>query len=277
MRAWSFVACLALVGLHACSSSYVTRDQVAAGGAEAGADAGADAGDDTGAEPGEAAPGETGSPFDAGPCTPVSVQALPQRGGSACAQDASSCAPGDMSGYIPRWVPPLPGLPHAGACTASQIADAYDQCLSSSTGNCSQWQTGNPACAACLMTPASANQFGAMFVDGTASYVNLGACVALSEPCNAACGQAVQADRLCTLTACSPTRTGCSASAAYEACVTAADEAPCGCTGFGNVATACLNALTSAPTVHASYALCGLAASDFEGRFTAVATFLCGP
>jgi hypothetical protein len=246
------------------------------GGGDAAVDAGQDAGDDVPGEGGDGA-------FDAGPCTAVSVPALPQRGGPACPNDASTCFPGDMTGFIPRWVPPVPGMPHLGACTAKQISDALAQCLGSTSNatGCSTWKSQNPACSACVMTASNASQFGAVIVFGVELLVNLGACVALAEPCNEACGEAVQADRLCSVTACDPNQgpcavTGAASAATYNACFSAADTT-CGCTSFGTAATQCLGALASTPSAHPAATLCGLNVSDFDSRFTAVATFLCGP
>jgi malic enzyme len=121
-----------------------------------------------------------------------------------------------------------------------------------------------------------------VIVSGTEDLVNLGACVTLAEPCNAACGEAVQADRLCSFAACDPTQGPClvtstASLAAFNACESEADTTCGACSGFGNAATQCLDALVADSSKHAAATLCGLGSSDFNSRYTAVASFLCGP
>jgi hypothetical protein len=250
----------------ACSSSYVTRD---AGFDEGGLDAGIDAAPDAG---------------DAGSCVPVSVQTVPQHGGSACPLDGSACFPGDVTTFSPRWVPPVSGAPHAGVCTPMQIADALADCFGSTESNaaCNTWKatTANLTCYGCLTTDVGASRYGALLSAGAYSQLNFAGCIALAEPCNQPCATSILADFECNLTACNPSNGPCAvtdqASLSREnACVAAAD-ATCGCAGFGG-AVQCFGELQAVPMAHPAVALCALGSSDFNAGYTAVSTFMCGP
>jgi hypothetical protein len=162
---------------------------------------------------------------------------------------------------------------HLHVCTATQIAGYYTQCQSSTatTTGCSAWDSANTACHSCLYSTYTASRWGALVAGPSGNaYVNVGGCIALAEPCNAACGQALAAVEGCDDVAC-----GTCASATYNACLSSADT--CGaCLGF-DTASACRSSLMSSE--HPAFADCwGSATSPtFQQLYTNVATFMCGP
>jgi hypothetical protein len=182
-----------------------------------------------------------------------------------------------MTAYKPSWVPPLG--PHAGKCTAQQTSAFYDACLgpNGSGSACNAWTTAaaNTACDACLETQHTASGFGALVEAGGIVYANIPGCVALVEPCNQPCAQAVQALVQCDLGACDPV-SACTSQTAYDACRTAAENGTCACGSFVAPAN-CLGAVATAG--HPAFAAClgSQTSGDFQTVFAAVATTICGP
>jgi len=219
---------------------------------------------------------------DAERCVPVHVTSLPAHGGAACPADGSACFPGDVTSFSPHWVPPVSGAPHAGACTSSQIAAAYDACYRTGATlmGCDDWAAVNPACTACLVAPSPAS-YGAIIYAGGYGQMNFAGCIALDEPCNQPCDAAFLADRECELEACTSAGGGCTdASVAdIQSCEGTADLT-CGCKGY-YASQECYLELVSHPSSHPAAGLCDLADvynfAHFELAFTAVATFMCGP
>jgi len=259
-------------GHDAASSGGSGGDSSGGGGPEGG---GADAAGDGGAG---SSGGHEGGPVDSGGgnCTAVTVTpAEPTSGGAACSP-SGTCYPHDVTTFTPAWVPPLG--PHAGKCTAQQIGDFYTECLGTGASGsaCATWTTAsaNTACDACLETQHTASAFGALVEYSGIVYANLPGCVAIVEPCNQACAQAVQALTLCDLGACNPA-TYCPSQSAYDTCRTAAESGTCACDAFAASAN-CMASIAAAG--HPAYATCfGSQTSDFQTTFTAVATVICGP
>jgi hypothetical protein len=230
--------------------------------------------------------GEAGT--EASSCVAVTTPSLPTHGGSACTSpDGTTCFPSDVSTFAPTWVPPPMGTPHAAVCTTMAVAASYMACYgtgSTSTG-CSAWVTANATCATCLFSDAGASQYGAAIIEGASSangytYPNLAGCIALAEPCNKGCAEAVLADDLCGFAACSIMSGGpCATSSETDvaACLASSDSTPdCSCGGYIDYQM-CLGALLADPPAHPAVGLCALAQTDFETSYETIADFMCGP
>jgi hypothetical protein len=274
-RRWTLAATAALAALVAlaavaCSSSYIIAD---AGGT--GSDAAVDEVSPQTGDAGEA--GDVGS--ESAACVPVPVQPPPPaHGGAACPSDASACFPGDVTSFTGAWVPPI--APHANACTAKQITDAYDACLNGGTAaGCASFISANAGCWSCLDSSPTASSYAGGINLGAEYLVNTPGCVALAEPCNQPCAAAFQASVLCdNLKACNPTTGPCAVTTgasqtAYDNCTAAASS--CGCSGF-SASGQCLQLLMDEPDAHPAVATCGLA-GGFQQRYNAIAAFICGP
>jgi hypothetical protein len=211
-----------------------------------------------------------------GKCTPVSVTPPPSHGGAACQQGPSpTCWPHDVSRFTSSWVPPLGA--HLGQCTATQISGFYFACLApgSTTAGCDAWQTNaaNTTCLGCLYTGSSAAAYGVLIGYSLGSLVfvevNQAGCIALAEPCNLPCAQAMQAETECSNAACS---SYCATLSSYDTCATESDS--CGCSGYATSA-ACQTQITG--TQHPAESTCDLNGVSFQAIYNATATFMCGP
>jgi hypothetical protein len=189
-----------------------------------------------------ATPPAQGEPPDNPPTTPTPFDA----GG---APQAQSCVPGDVPTFAPLWRPP-PG-PQVGACTSTQVSAALAACFSAgSTGqDCQSWaQAGAEAaaCLDCLVGPVTSRAWGpVVYVNdlGGAAFANVGGCVALADPTQTPCGQAIQAAFECEMAAClalcpMPQTASQMTTDALTACFRAADGA--GCSSYAAAASACV-------------------------------------
>ena len=242
-----------LASAFACSSDYITSD---GGGTDGSSDVVADT--------------STCTPIDAGP--------IPAHGGAACVVDAAgACSPAAETAFFPAPLPATPSpTPFPGTCSAMQIDQFYNDCITGSASACSAYIGANSQCFKCLFTQSSASSWGPFIgVNGTFFFLfNLAGCISLIDPCNSSCVQALGALSECTIQACT-SGVGCDDAGVPEvsACTTTAAS----CTSCGDYATAamaCGNDLIQAgdPAVIA----CGIGAST-ELQIKAIATVMCGP
>jgi len=117
-----------------------------------------------------------------------------------------TCAPADMSGFVPAVHPPA-RIP--GACTQAQI-DAYLKCIGDASGSpsspaCTQMsQPESAACVACILTPASKSAYGPLIQLMGTIELNVAGCVSLAtnDPSGGGCGGIMQGARECLEDAC---------------------------------------------------------------------------
>jgi hypothetical protein len=131
---------------------------------------------------------------------------------------ASSCRPGDVQTYVPSAYRPATAA-WQGVCVAVAGQDAgspiqlfYDACLGpgASKDACTTFTQTYPACAACILTPATADQYGPVIgysgvAQGYGGFVqpNVAGCIELTDPSKGlSCAKAVQALSGCELEAC---------------------------------------------------------------------------
>jgi hypothetical protein len=207
-------------------------------------------------------------------CTAVSVAPIPPNGGASCPQGTSAtCWPQDETFFSPTWVPPLGA--HLNECTPAQVSGFYTACLdapTSTTTTCNAWtqSAANTTCFGCLYTDSTAARYGALIAYSQAVVINTAGCIALAEPCNTQCAQAISALSACEDNACGSTL--CPDYASYSTCASEADS----CTACGGYATAanCSSSITGA--THPAAAACNVAATTAQAAYTSVATFMCG-
>lgn len=211
---------------------------------------------------------------DSGACVEVPTTQPPATGGPACPSDTSTCYPHDLTAWSPTWSPPLD---KQGACTAQQISDYYAACRgpNQTPATCRAFAQilDNVACLACMETPVTAAHYGVVITDMQANPLNLAGCIALAEPCNTPCAEALNGVLQCSVAAC---QASCQADPPSELqqCQQDSEQSCTTCQGFFTSA-ACIAQLTGA--AHPAAALCGFsyAAGSLE-EFTAVATMICG-
>jgi hypothetical protein len=209
---------------------------------------------------------------DAG-CNAIVALSVPPHGGSACPGEAASCWPHDLTTWTPRWADPVGRA--TGACTVKQIDDYYLQCQdpSATLSTCQAYQQANSSCYKCLFTPVQANRFGPLIDQGRTSYVNIGGCVAVFEPCNLDCAKAMNAFQQCSGAACDPY---CNDVASAISCGQDSENCPPGgCAGYTYPNNDCLTQLTKPG--HPSWDVCLKNAPDFASTLRSIAIAMCGP
>jgi len=215
-------------------------------------------------------------------CVPLDVAPVPPAGGVACSSTAGACSPQDVTTFKPAWVPPVARL---GQCTSAQIAAFFAACIDAVTGQaaaCEAFRTSasNATCVGCLVTDSTASAYGASIaIPGVDSYqINAPGCIALAEPCNQPCAEALLAELLCGYASCDPAANGnCAVDSAAtlmaeEACfarATTPTSPACACMGYA-AAAACKEQLSGLSTTK-----CG--GGSTEASFKNLATFMCGP
>ncbi len=286
MTALAGASCDAVLGIQRYGEPGGDRDATAVDGNPS--DGGRDARPDSTKEEDHVI-GEGGDAgMDTSTCVKIASPTTPTHGGPACtSSDGSACFPADETTFEATYVPTTAGTPHAKVCTATLVNDSYAACYgsgSTSTG-CSAWVAFNGACATCIFSDVSASLYGAVIIEGAGSangytYPNVGGCVALAEPCNQGCAEAILADDLCGFAACSVGDGGLCASASetdVSACLAAADSTiNCSCGGYIGY-QGCIGALVADPAKHPAVSLCALTQTNFEVSYVAIATFMCGP
>lgn len=181
-----------------------------------------------------------------------------------------ACAPGDITGFMPNWVPPVN---NPNACTDVQIKDFFANCFDAKTKStmaCQAWikVPANATCFGCLDTPDNAMKYGALVEHKGYVTANVAGCEAI-----------VTNDA---------TANGCAAKLAAESdCTHFACETNCPLTSDPQSFTDFSNCLNNAPkTVCKSFvaALCADAGADlsvcqgktFPDYYFAIAPIMCG-
>ncbi len=128
-------------------------------------------------------------------------------GGVHTDAQAPVCPPADVSTFMPPAY--IPAKRTAAACTTAQISAFYDGCLApnstmttcapfSSTGS-----TANKACAACIVTPATAMAYGALLEQKGLVSINIPGCMEIKDAMGGlSCAKAYQASEKCNDIAC---------------------------------------------------------------------------
>jgi hypothetical protein len=179
------------------------------------------------------------------------------------------CTPSDVSISDLYWTPPA--TPNPTACTDTQIADYYTNCLPGSGTSCSTWESvqANADCATCLITQESASAWGPLIaVPNNVVYANIGGCIALvtGDTSSTGCGALAWEASQCTDMACSDNCIG-AAFTDYQACTQAARTGTCA----PEVNAEC--DLSDAGAVNAA---CNLNASTFQDLFLSIGKVFCG-
>ncbi len=176
---------------------------------------------------------------------------------------ASACRPGALQAYHTNEY--RSASPPQDVCRASAGGDPvqlfYDSCFgpNATYGDCNSFKTdkATAACAACILTPETAPQYGALISHGGFISANVAGCVELTEPAELACAKSIQALADCELAACEancPVGNS-TAFAAYSACASDADQT--GCLAYATAASCPIGAGadgTAGPCVAQSFA-----------------------
>jgi len=191
------------------------------------------------------------------------------------------CTPADVTLYSPPWIPPVARL---GQCTAPQIAAFFAACVDATAtpAACNAWEADprNATCDGCLVSDPNATAYGASIrIPGSGSFqINLPGCLALAEPCNQPCAQALLAQLLCSYNACNPLP---GQNCAIVDQVSRAEQAAClvKATTLSTPSCACMG---YAPAASCGAAITGVAITKCTGNsardsFSAMASFMCGP
>jgi len=181
-----------------------------------------------------------------------------------------------VSSFSPTYKPPTGA--RQGKCTAAQLTAFYDKCLDENApqGECAA-QFGQTAsqegkdCAACLITPSTAGQYGPLVDQTDTVQVNISGCIAHLEPCNEACAKAVQAESQCTEAAC---KTNCPVTDNTTLALNARCQAEASANGCKthSAKARCVEQLESGD--HPAAAC--ISGTSFRALFEAVAPVFCG-
>jgi hypothetical protein len=190
--------------------------------------------------------------------------------------DASACRPGDVATYRPAAYVPATAA-HKGACSDIDIQIFFDTCLgpTKSSAGCSAFKSGKTtgACAACIVTPATADHYGPVIDDGGFVTANVAGCIELTDDLNGfACAKSVQALSGCELAAC---QANCpvndtASRAAFDACAAQAAHGEGSCQYYDTMASQCSDAERDAGQA----AACLL--SVFKNFYDTVVPLFCG-
>jgi hypothetical protein len=164
--------------------------------------------------------------------------------------DGAACAPQPGSGFVPKFVPPRPAL---SVCSAAQIATYTENCFSGGdTSVCAAFQDDpdNADCQECMISAPSTSDmvWGPILQIGGLIQLNYGGCVALLDPCQQPCAEALEAVIECEQFACN---SACAppddldAATAYELC--AKTSQGCSCAPQQTVADGCETQLVGSP------------------------------
>jgi hypothetical protein len=253
--------CLGVVVLGACSGCIVSVDGLTGGPSDASADM---ASDTTFSADGPVDSSHEGSldsslsdgrrPIDSGSTADVACLPVVFDAGSAIAcppADGASCFAQALPGFQPMWVPPRPTI---SPCTSTQISTFVADCLGTGMASCSTFQMDptNASCLNCLNTPLSTpsapqSVYGPLLQGMNFALLNIGGCIALTDPCQLACAEVWEAKTQCEVAACGSVCpvTDATSGAAYEACISEADG--CSCLPQASEAEACEQALLIGP------------------------------
>jgi hypothetical protein len=173
--------------------------------------------------------------------------------------DGGTCQPGDVRTFAAAAYTPATPM-WQDVCTTDQLAAFYAACVASDADaaatSCATFQSDptNMACAACILTPDSAPNYGPLVGHGTFITANVGGCIEVTDPSGLVCAKAQQALSGCELAACEAncpvhdmaSRAAldqCTSSAASTGCEMFADQADCALgIAEAGVSTACASA-----------------------------------
>ncbi|GEM_PF-6596672 len=118
----------------------------------------------------------------------------------------AACVPGDTSGFMPSWVPPVSD---PNACTDVQIKDFFANCFDAKTRStmaCQAWikVPANNTCFGCLDTSDTATQYGVLVEHKGYVTVNVAGCEAVvtKDSSSTGCAAKLAAENDCTHYAC---------------------------------------------------------------------------
>jgi len=230
------------------------------------------AGKDSAATDGSAKDGA--SKDSATSCTAVTVPSGTGGAGACGTPVTGSCGPGKLpTGFAPTATPPTAVQ---NVCTPAQIQSIYTDCLAG--GTCGEADADNPAfpCYGCIFTDATASSWGPIVSAGGLANLNLGGCLQLLEPCNAACATALEEDFKCEQAACATNCpiAGASDVTAYNNCSNTVDNCSGanGCVDYA-YGSSCASAVTGA--AHPG-SVCFANQGNFEQAFLAIVPVFCG-
>jgi hypothetical protein len=194
--------------------------------------------------------------------------------GGGVFSDANACSPGSVQTFQPGPYRPATAA-WQGACVATSLGDPiqafYDACLGNSATNdlCAAFATDYTACAACILTPDTADHYGPLINHGGFVTGNIAGCLELTDPGQLSCAKSVQALSQCELASCQANCPVADAPSldAYNACAAQADET--GCMSFSTAAS-CADWLPDASGAAACLV------SDFKQFYDAVVPLFCG-
>jgi hypothetical protein len=208
-------------------------------------------------------------PSDAGARFP-GVDAASSSDAGVALVDASACAPGNVSSFVPVY---KPSPRYADACTTDQLATVIRDCFDSATDSqraCDAWgaNSRNRDCFECWSGPITSATsdaaatttwapYGFVKNPGQTTYVNVSGCIVLAAPNELPCAQAIQNDFACELDACEATcpvpASGSTTSAmtALEGCFESANEGS-GCAVYAKGAAGAMGATACAARLAAS-------------------------
>ncbi len=189
---------------------------------------------------------------------------------------ASSCHPSDVLTFVQSTYQPATAPSDAclGGDGGGIWEDFYEACLGPDKSNdlCTSFKQtpANAACAACVLTPAAADQLGPILSFGEFVGGNVAGCIEITTPSDTSCAKNVQALTDCETAACQANCPVTDPTSLQERqdCVTAADQL--GCQSFAGLASTC----------RAAEADAGLAApcmnAGFKDFYDEVVPLFCG-
>jgi hypothetical protein len=213
---------------------------------------------------------------DAGPPPssdgPTLAQNLPDAGPS----DAS-CPPTTVpASFTPTWRPP--NAQHSGACSAQQMSDFYDACLTPPVdpATCAAYTQKNGTCAACLATDDTATSLGPVIWHQQRTFftINVAGCIAneQADTSKTSCGAAYQGLLECKEVACNTCFS--TPGATFHAFSVCENQAAPECTSFADTMhTTCGDAIHDGG---ASRCLPPPATTSAKTVFQIVAPLFCG-
>jgi hypothetical protein len=161
-----------------------------------------------------------------------------------------------------------PRAPRA-SCTAPQIAAIYDACYGplASDGACGTFTAADETCRSCVTTSVTDGLYGPVIVGPKGFDLNTPGCIALVEPCNQPCAQAIQAHFACRTASCDGCKPG---EDDGGLCEHAASS--CACQKYAVQAQHCADNILA----NAGPAGPCLEAPSFESAFKRIAAVFCG-
>jgi hypothetical protein len=196
-------------------------------------------------------------------------------GSGGSLSDAGACQPGSVQTFQPTAYRPSTAawqgvcLPHAGQ---DPIQLFHDKCLGGASASlCDEFKQDYPACAACILTPDTADHYGPLIQHGGFVTGNVAGCLELTDPGALSCAKSVQALDQCELASCEANCpvTDSNTFGAYNQC--AAQAAGNGCGVYDAAATTCTDPLADA----GPEGICLVA--DFTTFYYSVVPLFCGP